>query len=289
MNNTQLNSANSYNVKNIIFSEPQVGTIPDSKPAINYKRVNIQTRNMDGTIGDLIIPTERLFSFGVSENVSMDSGAVNGYVMPLCLWNRDNPTENEKKWTDVFNSIVDRCKKYLLDNRDELEQYELDERDLKKFNPLYWKREKGKIVQGVGPVLYAKLLISKKQGIKILTSFYNKNGENVNGEDLMGKYCYARGAVKIESIFIGNKISLQIKLYEAEVEPLESGPRRLLRSSRNLLSASNNHTEPTLNTTPPSNEEDEEELSEIEPEPTPIKKPKRVLKVKSVKGVKKPQ
>lgn len=284
MNNTQLNSAQGYNVKNIIFSEPQVGMIPDSKPAINYKRVNIQTRNSDGTIGDLIIPTERLFSFGVSENVSMDSGNVNGYVMPLCLWNKDNPSQEEKEWTNTFNAIVDRCKKYLLDNRDELEQYELDERDLKKLNPLYWKRERGKIVQGVGPILYSKLLISKKEEIKILTSFYDKNGDNVNGLDLQGKYCYVRGAVKIESIFIGNKISLQIKLYEAEVETLESGPKRLLRTSRNLLQSKS--TSPTKNPEPEP-EGELTELSEPEDEPKiekkPVMKVKRVVRTKTVK------
>ena len=36
------------------------------------------------------------------------------------------------------------------------------------------------------------------------------------------------GAIKIESIFIGNKISLQVKLYEAVVRRLDQGMRKLL-------------------------------------------------------------
>ena len=44
----------------------------------------------------------------------------------------------------------------------------------------------------------------------------------------MGKYCYTKAAVKIESIFIGSKISLQVKLYEAVIEPTAAGMRRLL-------------------------------------------------------------
>ena len=48
--------------------------------------------------------------------------------------------------------------------------------------------------------------------------------------DLIGKYFFVRAAIKIESIFIGNKISLQVKLYECEVKIADQGPRRLLSS-----------------------------------------------------------
>ena len=41
--------------------------------------------------------------------------------------------------------------------------------------------------------------------------------------------CFARTAIKIESLYIGSKISLQIKLYDAEIRLLESGVKRLLR------------------------------------------------------------
>ena len=67
-NNTQLTTADGYDIKRMIFSEPQNGSIPNSVPPISYKRISIQTRNEDGTIGDLIFPTSQLFSFGVNEN-----------------------------------------------------------------------------------------------------------------------------------------------------------------------------------------------------------------------------
>ncbi len=59
--NTQITSAIGYDVKNIIFSEPVSGSIPDSKPKIEFKRINISTKNADGTTGELILPTGRLF------------------------------------------------------------------------------------------------------------------------------------------------------------------------------------------------------------------------------------
>jgi hypothetical protein len=231
MSQTQLSSASSYNVDNIIFSDPQVGSIPDSKPAINFKRIFISTKNADGSIGELVIPTcKKLFSFGVGENLNQDTGNVNGYVFPICLYSRNETTKEEKEWVNTFNKIVDKCKEHLLDNKETIEKYDLDESDLKKFNPLYWKKDKGKIIEDVGPTLYAKLIMSKKLN-KITSIFYDREGRDVDPMELCGKYLTTSAAIKFESIFIGNKISLQVKLYEAEVNILQTGIKRLLSNT----------------------------------------------------------
>ena len=237
---TQLTPAEGYLPKErMIFSEPMLGEIPDSKPKIEFKRINIFTRNEDGTEGELIIPTERLYSFGISENTSQETGKITDYTFPLCLWSRDGATKEEMTWTDTFNSIVECCINHLIDNREEIDKFELERSDLTKskggLNPLYWKTEKvmnkGKTVlrriPGRGPTLYAKLIYYKKQD-KFLTQFYDLDGESVEADTLMGKHCYAKSAVKIESIFIGSRISLQVKLYEAMVEPSKMGMKRLL-------------------------------------------------------------
>lgn len=222
----QLTTAADYDVKRMIFSDPQQGSVPNTP--IVYKRIAISTLYKDGTTGDLILPTEELFSFGVSENVNPETKKVNGHVFPLCLWNREGATEAEKAWTDTFERIVEHCKNHLINNRDEIEQYDLSGSDLKKFNPLYWKREKGKIVDGTGPTLYTKLIASKKKGDKILSMFFNYDNEPIDPLTLLNKYCYTRAAVKIESIFIGNKICLQIKLYEAVVRVMDGGMKPLM-------------------------------------------------------------
>jgi hypothetical protein len=240
--NTQLTSASGYDVKRMIFSEPQSGSIPNSKPLITYKRIVISTKNEDGSVGDLIFPTSRLFSFGVSENLDMNTKKVNGYVMPLCLWNRDGATQEESDWVETFNHAIEACKEHLISNREAIKQWDLTKNDLKKLNPLYYKRIEGKIVEGSGPTLYAKLIVSKKQE-KIVTQFFDTEGNSVNPLDLMGKYCYVNGAVKFESIFIGSKITLQIKLYEAEVKMMDTGMKRLLsrpESQPRVLNTSSN-------------------------------------------------
>jgi len=227
--NNQLTQVSEYDVQKMIFSEPQSNSIPNT--TISYKRINISTLNRDGSIGDLILPTERVFCFGVSENKNIETQKVNGHVLPLCLWNKERATAAEKAWTDTFDRIVEQCKKHLIENREEIEQYDLSMADLKKLNPLYWKRDKGKIIEGTGPTLYAKLIASKKND-KILSMFFNKDGEPIDPLSLLGKRCFAKAAIKIESIFIGNKITLQVKVYESEIELLESGMKSLLPRQR---------------------------------------------------------
>ena len=152
MSNTQLTTAAGYDTSNMNFSKPEKGTIPGS--GLTYMRVRIGTNYSDGTSGDLIISTNggELYSYGTQENKSPE-GKVNGHVLPLCMWDRDGPSKAQKATTDSIDAIVEKCKNWLLNNKDKIEKYDLEKADLKKLNPLYWKREKGKIVEGRGPTL----------------------------------------------------------------------------------------------------------------------------------------
>jgi Protein of unknown function (DUF2738) len=251
--NNQLTNPLNYDVNKMIFSEPVKGSVPDTP--IQFKRINISTLNSDGSVGDLILPTERLFSFGVSVNTNPETKQPNGHTLPLCLHNRDGPTQAEQAWVETFNNIVEHCKQYLVDNREEIEQYDLSMNDLKKFNCLYYKREKGKIVEGSGPTLYAKLIESKgkaKKGqkkteneTKIMSMFFDTKGEPLDPMNLMGKYCWVKAAVKIESIFVGSKITFQVKLYEAEIELTQTGMKPLMSRPKakqgGLLSGNSNN------------------------------------------------
>jgi hypothetical protein len=286
-----------YDTKRMIFQEPASGSIPDSTPKIEFKRINISTKNEDGTVGDLIIPTTRLFSFGVSENKSQETGNVNGWTFPLCLWSRDGATTEEKQFTETFENIVNRCIDHLVENKEEIEMYDLTRADLEKskggLNPLYWKKEKYtdpkskkvslRVVPGSGPTLYTKLIYSKKNE-KFLSQFYDNNDDQVNPLDLMGKYCYTTAAIKIESIFIGSKISLQVKLYEALVEPTSNGMKRVLIArpqQRNVFGETK--TEPKEEPVADQEEdEDEDEESLEEDEEEPVKPPPKAKVVRKV-------
>lgn len=223
---TMLTKASGYNVNRILFSKPIIGNVPNS--TFTFKRINISTKNSDGSVGELIIPTERCFSFGVQENLGLDKKTVNGYVLPICLFTKDAPTKAEREWVDTFEAIVKRCSDYLIDHKDDLEEYELEEAHLKKLNPLYYKKEKGKRVEGAGPTLYPKLIQSKKLD-KIQTKIVDKRGNELDPLSIQKKYCYVKAAIKIEGIYIGGgKYTLQVKLYNAQVELLDSGIKMLL-------------------------------------------------------------
>ena len=232
--NTQPTLASGYNVSNMLFGKPRDFSIPNSTggAGVSFKRVQIGTRNPDGTTGELMLQTtNRLFSFGVSPNVNMTTGKTDGYTLALCLTNMDSPSNAEKQWVETFNKICEHAGDHILKNRDEVGKYELERADLKKFNPIYLKKEKGKIVDGASPILYAKLLQDKKNK-SIATIFYDKYGRSIDAMTLLNKQCYViSGLIKIEGIFIGSKVSLQVKLYEAEIELKEQGIKRLLKPS----------------------------------------------------------
>lgn len=224
---TQLTSAFGFDVKNIRFRKPVDGSILND--TVKFKRIAIGTRNPDGSLGELVIPTLQVYSFGLSENVNPQTSKTDGYSLSLCLYNKDSPTDEQKKWVDTFNAIVEYIKQYLLDHKDDIEKYELEPADLKKLNPLYYKKEKGKIVDGTGPTLYAKVMQNKKTN-SITSPFCDENGNDLDPLSILGKRCYATAAIKFEGIFIGSKISLQVKVYEAKVKLIDSAPKRFLQS-----------------------------------------------------------
>ena len=221
--NIQLSDYKDFDVSNITFSKPETGNISGNMTKISFKRLRIGAKYADGSQGDLLIPTPaNLLSFGLQENTDMATGAVTGYQFPICLWNRNGASPDEKAFTDKFNEIVDCIKNYLVEHRDLIEKYDLELTDLKKFNPMYWKMEKGKIVEGRGPMLYVKVMSSKKTG-QILTGMIDdETNTYIDPMNLLNKRCYLTGAIKIESVFIGNKISLQLKLFEAVVRVIDN-------------------------------------------------------------------
>lgn len=242
---TVMSNAQNYDVSRMIFSAAESKAITPDPKGPSYKRINIKTTNDDGSIGDLVLEIPNAFTFGVQENKDQKSGEVNGYVLPIALYNRNGPTDAEKAWVDTFNRICDRCVEHLLldETKDEIGKYDLDRAELKKFNPLYWKKDKGKIVEGTGPMLYGKLMVSKKKKDElgrdtiVTVMMDSATGADLTVEDVTGKYfSVAPACVKVESIYIGARISLQVKISEFIVVFQSTGSRRLL--SRPIPTAS---------------------------------------------------
>jgi hypothetical protein len=221
-----LTSLSTLNFEDILFSKPEINNIPGQK--LSYQRIRINI-SKNGELSDLIIPSPpSLLSWGLQESRDLATQNLNGYQVPVVLWSNGNPSTEEVEFTDRFKDLCEYIKTYLVENKASFDKYDLELSELKKFNPLYWKMEKGKIVEDKGPTLYAKCLYDRRKD-KINTVFTNEETkEIVNPQSIIGKRCYVSFALKIEGIFIGNKISLQVKLHEVMFRLQETGMKSLL-------------------------------------------------------------
>ena len=223
MSNVQLSNVSNFNVDKIVFSEAKETNIPGSF------RITIGVQYPNGAVGPLIFSTDKIYSFGVQENKSMDKPVrTTGYSIPLCLWNKEGPTEYQKQFIDTVQNVSDHIKKYILKTevKKSVKKYDLVDSDLRKFSPLWYKKEDGEIVQGRGPMLYPKLMCNKE--LQIYTDVADQNGNSIDPLTLLNQKCTVRACIKIESIFIGSKISLQVKVVEMEVDQQGNQRQRLI-------------------------------------------------------------
>jgi hypothetical protein len=236
--NTILTNPLTYDIKNLIFDSAVKSTIPNT--TIGYYRINIATKNPDGKEGELVLGFDRCNSSGVSEVRDQASGKLTGYSLALTLTNRDGTaTDKQTATLKLIDNIIEKAKEYLMNDevQEEVERY-FKPHEFENMSPVWYKKEKGKIVEGAVPMIFCKLLYSKekvdKQGksipARIVTDFWLEgSNEEVNPLDFLGKRCSVRAAVKIESIFINKKdVKLQLKLHQTVIKPIETGRRRLL-------------------------------------------------------------
>lgn len=264
-----ISDVNNFDLSQLIYSKPrEVPNVPGSF------RINMSVNAPEG-VSPVILQTDTVFSFGVEEATSMqDKEKVTGYTMSLCLWNSEGPTKEQEAFIDCFNSIVENAKQHVLlqSTRKTIKKIDLVESDLRKFNPIYRRRdEDGNIVPDKSPMLYPKLITSRD--LKIFTNFADPNGYNIEPFTLLGVKNKVKAVIKFDSIFVGSKISLQIKVLEVEVQPT-LGRRRLL-----LKPQPAGPPPPALTQAPEEADEEEtdyEEESPIQtpvPTPTPIRSP----------------
>ena len=68
--------------------------------------IKIQTKYSNNKPGPLVIETPFLFSFGVNERKSQETGEIVGYTLPVCLWGKDEkPTSEQTKFFDCLTML----------------------------------------------------------------------------------------------------------------------------------------------------------------------------------------
>ncbi len=253
--NTQPTSIEDFDVNNLVFDEPLFGQIPNQP--IKYHTINIGYRNPDKTVGELVFELKDYSSFGITENRDAKTEELQGYSVGISFGEyNQKPSEYDLKAVEVLDSIVESSKDHLL----KPEVYkacklkELYRTDLRNIAPHAQKKDKTteEIIEDSLFSIYPKLMWSKEKEYidektgekKIVPSKFKTelwdddeaqlgNRVDLDPLDCIGKRCRIRAFVKVDRIFVGSKIKLQLKLYAAglsiQKQEQKSGYKSLFR------------------------------------------------------------
>ena len=251
-----------YDMDRFVIGEAKEEKVPpppgtNQKPIIGY-RIPFQDRRADGKLQDLIIEMPETFSFGVSENHDQKTGELNGYTHPIPMWEQDGPTEVQRYITDFLEvTLLNHVKKWLIENRKSFKKGALELHNLADMAIFYRKKDEDGVRHVEDhPTWYPKLIVAKKKGFKIITSFYlmDEEGKSIIDEEtkepirlnplaLVGKFGRSKPRIKIEGIYVGAQISIQQKLWETDFRPVETSlPRKgkVVRSTVTVSTTDNN-------------------------------------------------
>ena len=212
VSNSQLSDPYDYDVSHLRFSELITKTIRGEEGGLPVKinRIYIGTVYKNGKVGELLFKLkDELFSFGVSQSN-------NKYQTSICLFTKDNPTDNQRKFVSTINNICKKTIQYLVEIRETIGFYDLCESDLRKINPIWYTRTGGKPDMNK-PVLYVKLPQDKHQKV---TTMFIYNGTEVDIMELEKIYFTMKNPVLLfECIsIVANKFKIKIVLTETKIK-----------------------------------------------------------------------
>lgn len=223
MYSNQLSDFKTYDIENLILQPTERKT--------DVRRIRLLTHNLDGTQGDLIFSTPRLLSFGLQK--IYDGDMLIGYQIPLVMWGRNGPNPDEKAFVETLDKITNTSKQFIMDHRADLDKPDLNEGDLARLSPLYYKADATDDNKNA-PLLYVRLnTFRNEDNLHIRTLFIDDNTrQTIDPMMLLNKRCLIHAAIRIESIVLGSKVRFQLKLFEARVRFLDRGFKSLLEPGK---------------------------------------------------------
>jgi hypothetical protein len=264
----QMIEADDWDPKRIVLSAVESKTLAqdeskDKGKALTVKRIYIYYRYNDGSIGPLIFkPSHPCFSpKGVTENFDKQTGELTGYSVGCILQNKQygeddrDCNDEELKTAKVFDDIFDASVRELIKQKIKYKNNLLSSEEVVKSlisKPLYRPiDDDGELVPKKSPSFYAKIILRRNKDKnandriaerKAFTTFYIPESEKSPERELspLDDECrdsrmVIEPAIVFDSIFIGASLSLQVKLWEAYVNPTKSQKRRLMTSKNTIL------------------------------------------------------
>ena len=253
----QVTFPENFNVKSLIFDPIQKRKIPSDNPdekesaSNTYHQISIRMRYPDGSEGPVILQLPRCPTFGINLGMNGET-AVNKLSLSILLGERDNYSDEHKNAVRVLNEIVLACKNQLMTEtvRDALGLEEvLEMRDLtgakKEISPIRPAKDKDTkkpLPMDVRPpTLYARMMVrnDKDTNSKMIASkFYEENKFDAQGRpvevdprDYISKMGFCTALVKFESIYLGGKMKIQVKVFECDIKGQDNSFKSLIRRS----------------------------------------------------------
>jgi hypothetical protein len=191
-------------------------------------------------------------SFGVDE-FQNESGKPTNHSVSLSLVDMNNPTEEQTELVAKFTQFVEKIKDHLITVKKEIKKPTLEKNDLKKFNPMYQSLDEDGNPKGTAwyfsPKLLERKIYNKEDPtdiqIKMESKFYLDDQFDDKGEpieisplEFLGKKHFKfRGSIKVESVYVGSKISLQCKIYDGVVRQVTNERKRLVPIGKGIASS----------------------------------------------------
>ena len=213
----------------------------------------------------LVFPSEEVFSFGVSRNTLDTSNT--SYQISLCLYDRENPKDEKEKsrrheeikWAAKYEELATLCREHLKKGEFKKLKGLIDT-----MKGLSWKSNE--IGDADGPKLYPKIMFNQKKQ-EFITVFIDENDNIIEDpKTILDKSARIRAALRFESIFVGSKVALQVRVNDVLIVKRieEYTPRALIvrrngPPTKNAKSSDKSKEESDLN----SSEEEEEEAKPV--------------------------
>lgn len=203
-----------FDFRRIVFSEPQYN---NNNNSIIIK-IGVSNANND-SIHDLVISSpQNMLSFGLQEIREKDADTIVAYQLPLCFHHKSKWTNMEAKFVEFINKFTDICHDVA---KQELSSYNSSsDQDITFIHPIVYKKQANN--ENVGPIMYVKMLLNRYSNQFISVFIDEKTNQEVDPLLFLNKKSFVTAAIKLESIIIGKKITLRMKLYEVVIREFQS-------------------------------------------------------------------
>ena len=242
---TELINLLEYDTKQVVFDTQQELEIQQGNKTIKYYKLSIGNQTEQG-VGEFIFNIPYFcHSFGLEEFTN-EQGKVTNHSMSLSLIDKNasaEEREDQLKMIEKFTEVIEKIKDYLLSIKKDIKKPTLDKSDLKQLNPMRQSvDEDGKPKEDswyFSPKLYERKIYNKEDPtdvrLKVETKFFLEDQFDEQGNpieisplEFVGKKHFKfRGAIKVENVYIGSKISIQCKIYDGVVRTVSNERKRM--------------------------------------------------------------